>query len=220
MVNNCDAFHLVIDGDKCGNIAHRYGISMGQFNRYNPEIKTDCSGLLVDHYVCVSIIGVDPKLTTTTTATTAASGIVTPTPTRSGMMSNCDAFYKVKSGDDCGKIATDYGITTEQLSKWNTGIGSTCSGLWSDYYICVSAVSVDPKPTTTTKGNEVATPTPTQSGMVGTCNTFYRVGGDDTCEIIAKAAGITLANFYDWNKGVGSDCGSLWILYYVCIGVM
>ncbi|KAL2697242.1 hypothetical protein AAEP93_002537 [Penicillium crustosum] len=190
---------------------------MAQFNQYNPEIKNDCSGLLVNHYVCVSIIGVDPN--PTTTATTAAIGIVTPTPTRAGMVGNCDTFYKVKSGDDCGEIATSCGISTEQLSKWNTDIGSTCSGLWPDYYICVGAVNVDAKPTTTTKDNEMATPTPTQSGMVGTCNTFYRVGSDDTCERIAKAAGITLANFYDWNKGVGSDCGSLWLLYYVCIGV-
>jgi hypothetical protein len=81
-------------------------------------------------------------------------------------------------------------------------------------------MSVDPKPTATTKGNEVATPTPTQSGMIGTGNRFYRVGGDDTCKIIAKAPRITLANFYDWNKGVGSDCGPLWFSYYVCIGVM
>lgn len=104
------------------------------------------------------------------------------------------------------------------LSNYRNGIrtiGSTCSGLQPDYYICVSAVGVDAEPTTTTKDNEVTTPTPTQSGMVGTCSTFYRVGGDDTCEIIAKAAGITLANFYDWNKGVGSDCGSLWLLYCV-----
>ncbi|KAJ6137781.1 hypothetical protein N7471_004267 [Penicillium samsonianum] len=398
MVNNCDAFHLVVNGDRCGNIAHKYGISMAQFTQYNPEMKTDCSNLLVGYYVCVSIIGVDPKPTTTTTA--AGNGIATPTPTSAGMASNCDAFYEVKPGDKCGKIARQYGITTEQLSKWNTEIGSNCSGLRPGYYICVSVVGVDPKPTTTTtkgnevttpttttttkgnevttltetitttltititttegnevttptttstkgnevttlttttegnevttptitttkgnevttltttvtttltttitttltttitttKGNEVTTPTtttkdnevttpttttegnevttpttttegnevttpttttegnevttpattttksiglttlttttkgngattptPIQAGIIGTCTTFYKVGDKDTCEVITKAAGITLTDFYNWNKGVGSGCKSLWLLYYVCIGVI
>ncbi|KGO76485.1 Peptidoglycan-binding Lysin subgroup [Penicillium italicum] len=138
------------------------------------------------------------------------------------MASNCEAFYKVKSGDDCGKIATQCGITTEQLSSWNADIGSTCSGLWPDYYICVSVEGVDSQPTTTTttKGKGVATPTPTQSGMIGTCNKFYRVEDGDTCKIVANEAGITLDTFYKWNKGVGSSCESLWLQYYVCIGVM
>lgn len=217
MVNNCDAFHMVVDEDQCGNIAHKYGISLSQFNQWNPEVKADCSGLWAAYYVCVSVIGVDPKPTTTTG--TAGNGIATPTPTRAGMVGNCDSFYKVKSGDECAKIASNHGITTDQLYKWNTEIGSTCSGLWPDYYICVSIVGVSPKPSTTTQGNGVATPTPIQTGMVGTCNKFHKVMGGDTCETIAKSAGVTLANFYSWNKGVGASCNTLWLSYYVCIGV-
>jgi LysM repeat protein len=80
---------------------------------------------------------------------------------------------------------------------------------------------VNPKPTTTTttKGNGVATPTPIQTGMTGSCNKFYKVVDGDSCETIAKKADITLANFYAWNKGVGSSCKTLWLGYYVCTGV-
>lgn len=219
MVDNCDAFHMVVDGDECGNIAHKYGIAMSQFTQWNPEIKSDCSGLWADYYVCVSIIGIDPKPVTTTT-TSAGNGIATPTPTRAGMVGNCDAFYMVKSGDECGKIASAHGITTDQLYKWNTEIGTTCPGLRPDYYICVSIVGVDPKPSTTSKGNGVATPTPIQTGMVGNCNKFHKVGSKDNCETIAKAAGITLNNFYTWNKAIGTTCKNLWLDNYVCIGVM
>ncbi|KAJ5965826.1 hypothetical protein N7481_012540 [Penicillium waksmanii] len=150
MVDNCDAFHMVVDGDECETIAHSYGISMSQLTQWNPEIKADCSGLWTGYFACVSTAGVDSKLVATTTTTTAGNGIATPTPTRAEMTGNCDSFYMVKSGDECGKIASDHGITTDQLYKWNTEIGSTCGGLWPDYYICVSIVGIDPKPSITT----------------------------------------------------------------------
>ena len=57
-----------------------------------------------------------------------------------------------------------------------------------------------------TESNGVATPTPTQSGMTENCNKFHKVVNGDNCESIAKNTGISLNNFYAWNKGVGSDC--------------
>lgn len=218
MVGNCDAFHMVVDGDGCTAIAQQYGISMSQLVNYNPEVKADCSGLWLGYYVCVSIIGVEPTTTITTTST-ATNGISTPTPTRPGMVSNCDAFYNVQSGDECAVIARNHGISVNQLYTWNTQIGSDCSGLWAGYYICVSVIGVDPTSTTTSTGNGIATPTPTQTGMVGNCRVFHLVVSGDNCESIAQDAGITLARFYSWNPGVGSSCGSLWLGYYVCIGV-
>ncbi|KAJ5165060.1 uncharacterized protein N7500_006890 [Penicillium coprophilum] len=222
MVANCDKFHMVVDGDQCGNIAQKYGISQSQFTKWNPQVGSGCSGLWLGYYVCVKTIGTTPTITTTTTTT--GNGITTPTPTRPGIVGNCDAFHKVKSGDTCDALAGKYGITTNQLYTWNTQIGTNCGGLWVDYYICVSIVGVNPKPTTTTtttttKGNGVATPTPIQTGMTGTCNKFYKVVSGDSCETIAKKAGVTLANFYAWNKGVGSSCQTLWLGYYVCTGV-
>jgi LysM repeat protein len=135
------------------------------------------------------------------------------------MVSNCDAFYKVKSGDECATIASSHGITVNQLYTWNTQIGTGCSGLWAEYYICVSVIGASPTSTTTTTGNGISTPTPTQAGMTGSCRRFHLVGSGDSCESIAQDAGITLARFYSWNSGVGSSCGSLWLGYYVCIGV-
>lgn len=211
---------MVVDGDGCTAIAQEYGISMRQLMDYNPEVKADCSGLWLGYYVCVSIIGVEPTTTTTTSTTsTPTNGISTPTPTRPGMVSNCDAFYNVKSGDECGVIARNHGISVNQLYTWNTQIGADCSGLWAGYYICVSVIGVDPTSTTTSTGNGIATPTPTQTGMVGNCRVFHLVVSGDNCESIAQDAGITLARFYSWNSAVGSSCGSLYLGYYVCIGI-
>lgn len=141
------------------------------------------------------------------------------------MVSTCDAFYLVSEGDTCAAITKKKGISLSQLYKWNTGLDSSCSGLWTGYYICVSVTGVQPTTTkktttTTTKpGNGVATPSPIQPGMTGSCKNFHKVVSGDQCGAIAKKAGISLANFNKWNPGVGSNCKSLWLGYYVCVGV-
>ncbi|KGO70479.1 hypothetical protein PEX1_059560 [Penicillium expansum] len=122
MVNNCDAFHRVTNGDTCGNIAHSNRISLAQFNQYNPEIKYDCSGLYLDYYVCVSIIGVDPQPAITTagndivtptptdsnpTTTTMSRGVATPTPIQSGMVGT---YFE---GSGVLELSYQKGITTK-----------------------------------------------------------------------------------------------------------
>ncbi|KAF2473993.1 uncharacterized protein BDR25DRAFT_386910 [Lindgomyces ingoldianus] len=232
MVGNCDAFHKVVDGDGCAAIAQKYGISLSQFYSWNPAVGTSCASLWLDTYVCVSIIGVGPSSTVksttikTSTVTTPTNGIATPTPVQNGIVNNCDAFHKVVSGDGCAAIASKYGISLSQFYTWNPTVGSNCASLWLDYYVCVSIIGVGPTPTTTlktsttTKGNGVATPTPYQSGMTTSCKTFHKVVSGDECAVIAKNANISLANFYKWNPGVGSSCGSLWLDYYVCIAIV
>ncbi|KAL2812193.1 hypothetical protein BJX63DRAFT_421929 [Aspergillus granulosus] len=125
--------------DQCGTIASQYGISLSQFASYNPQVGADCSGLWLGYYVCVSLLGDTPSPTTATTTTTS-NGITTPTPTRPGMVGNCDAFYMVQSRDTCAEIVQRYGVSLAQLSRWNAQVGTDCSGLWAGYYICVSVV--------------------------------------------------------------------------------
>jgi LysM repeat protein len=84
--------------------------------------------------------------------------------------------------------------------------------------VCVS--TTDYTPPTTTKGNGVVTPTPTQTGMVGNCKTFYFVKSGDTCDSIVKKYGISVSNFKKWNTGVGSDCTGMWKDAYVCVGLI
>lgn len=228
MVNNCDAFHLVVSGDECGLIASKYGISLTQFYAWNPAVGSSCATLGLDYYVCVSIVGMGPTsaVPSTTVKPTPSNGIATPTPIQSGMVNNCDAFHKVVSGDQCGLIASKYGISLSQFYSWNPAVGSSCATLGLDYYVCVSIVGVAPSPTTlktsttTTKGNGVSTPTPVQSGITSSCKTFRKVVTGDTCAVITQKAGISLANFYKWNPGVGSSCQTLQLDTYVCVAVL
>ncbi|KAK0757408.1 hypothetical protein N5P37_010131 [Trichoderma harzianum] len=223
MIGSCNKFHLVVSGDSCPALASSNGITLANFYSWNPAVKSDCTSLIVGDYVCVGIVG-GTTIKPTSTTTKPGNGITTPTPTQTGMVSNCNSFYLVKSGDSCATVAAAKGISLDNFYKWNPAVGTGCSSLLVSYYVCVNIVG-GPTPTTmktskTTPGNGVATPTPTQAGMVTNCKTFHLVVSGDSCQAIATNAKITLANFEKWNPGVGSTCSSLWLGYYVCIGLI
>ncbi|CCC12068.1 hypothetical protein SMACR_02289 [Sordaria macrospora] len=232
MVGNCNKFHFVQSGQGCTTIGSTYGVSLAQLVAWNPAIGSQCTGLWANTYLCVGVVGSSTTLTTTTkaaTTTSSGNGITTPTPTQAGMVSNCDRFHLVKSGDQCGTIASTYGITLANFYGWNPAVGTSCESLWLDTYVCVRTIGFVPpktttttttttKKTTTTSAGGVATPTPTQPGMVSGCKKFHKVASGDQCGTIATRYSISLASFYSWNPAVGSSCQTLWLDYYVCVG--
>jgi len=61
---------------------------------------------------------------------------------------------------------------------------------------------------------------PTQTGIISTCDKFYFAQDGDTClGIVDKYGTFTLANFYSWNSAVGSSCTALKAGFYYCVGV-
>ncbi|KAF2108719.1 hypothetical protein BDV96DRAFT_556005 [Lophiotrema nucula] len=229
IVGNCDKFYLVQKDEGCSAIAAKFGITLAQFQAWNPKVGTTCGGLWADAYACVSIIGHEASSTPSTPTTTKpGNGISTPQPTQPNMVSNCDKFhFVVQDKDNCATIAAQYGISLAQFQAWNPSAGAQCGGLWANAYCCVSIIGQDStptptaKPTTTKPGNGVATPTPTQPGMVSNCKKFDYVKKGEVCDTIVKRnSGLTLTNFYKWNTGVGKNCELLWAETYVCIAIL
>jgi hypothetical protein len=63
------------------------------------------------------------------------------------MITTCDAFYYVESDEiACAEIAAENGISLAQFYAWNPTVGTGCSSLWTDYYVCVSIIGVSPLP--------------------------------------------------------------------------
>lgn len=226
MTGSCNKFHLVQSGEGCVGIASKNGIPVAKFYEWNPSAKTDCSGLWADTYACVSTIGYTPPTSTTAKPSTTqpTNGVSTPTPVREGMTSSCNKFVMVKSGDQCGTIASKAGIPLAKLYEWNPSVNTDCSGLWAEYYICTGVIGYTPPttttqpPTTTKPGNGITTPTPFIDTMYNTCKKFYKVVSNDTCDKIVSKTGVTKANFTKWNPAVGSTC-NVWLDYNYCVGV-
>ncbi|KAL1962645.1 hypothetical protein VTN77DRAFT_9279 [Rasamsonia byssochlamydoides] len=210
MTTSCDAFHLVESGDT-QSIASVWTSS-------TPEIQrlVTCRDLELGTYVCVDVLGSNSSSTTTTAP---GNTISTPSPIQTGMVTDCDKFYDVQSGDTCAGIASQEGIPLSSLYAWNPAVGTSCADLYLSYYICVGVVATSTTSSPTSTSSGVVTPTPTQTGMVTDCDQFYLVQSGDTCASIVSAENISLSDFYSWNPAVGSSCQSLWLGYYVCVGV-
>ena len=72
---------------------------------------------------------------------------------------------------------------------------------------------------TISAGNGIATPQPTQPGMVTNCNKFHYISQSVTCSQVLSYEVISLADFVRWNPTVKADCSGMWAGVNVCVGI-
>jgi len=168
---NCGKYYKVQLGDYCNLLALNNSITFDQLIAMNPDLDSACSNLIAGLDYCVGLVNgttaaplTSTKLPPSTTPTpTNGNGIATPTPTQAGMISTCNKFYLVVSGDGCYNIAAQNSITLNDFYAWNPAVNQ-CAALWPGYYVCVGIIA--PATTTaaptTTAPPAVVTPTPFQ----------------------------------------------------------
>jgi hypothetical protein len=214
MVSNCNKFHFVAKDVSCGQVISYQKITLEDFAKWNPTVLSDCSGMWAEVNVCVGVIGGATPTSTkapVSSTTSAGNGVATPQPTQPGMVANCNKFHYIDSGVVCSQVTSYNKISLDDFVKWNPSVGSDCRGMQAGVNVCVGVIggttTTTAKPTTTTSaGNGVATPQPTQPGMVTNCNKFHYVGSGVVCSQITSYNKISLADFVKWNPSVGSDC--------------
>ncbi|KAK3386683.1 hypothetical protein B0H63DRAFT_558330 [Podospora didyma] len=250
IISTCKGWYLASSGDTCDLITQMFGtFTEANFLSWNPALGSSCSGLVVGNYYCIAVPGTPTTRTASTPPTSLPSNGVGPQPEQPGIPTDCLAYWLVSSSDNCTTIAQANDISENQLEAWNPALGSGCTHLLPDYFICVSAsepgvttsvpgstaltasrTSSTPFPssssrassttTTSTTSITITTPTPVQTSMAAQCNRFYKVEPGDGCFAIAAAANIQLTTFYALNPAVGTDCSGLLSGFYVCLGVV
>ncbi|KAH7635588.1 hypothetical protein B0T09DRAFT_298276 [Sordaria sp. MPI-SDFR-AT-0083] len=55
MVSGCKKFHFVQAGETCDTIASKYGVTTANFKKWNPAVKSDCTGMWANTYACVGV---------------------------------------------------------------------------------------------------------------------------------------------------------------------
>ena len=224
IVGNCNKFVLVNTGDTCDSIAFWNGVAGGQYvKQWNGQGEA-CTGLQAGTYACIGVTS-PVSVTPAPTAVVGANGIATPIPTQAGMVGNCNKFVKINPGDTCNIVAFYNGpVSTEEFVVWNGGVGGmACTGLQAGTYACIgvtSPVSVTPAPTAVVGANGVATPIPTQPGMVGNCNKFVKFNPGDTCDSIAFWNGVAGGQYVKQWNGQSEACTGLQAGTFGCIGVI
>ncbi|KAG9191337.1 chitinase [Alternaria panax] len=115
----------VVSGDGCGTLVSRCGISSTDFTKFNPKPNL-CSSLQAGDYVCCSAGDAYTKPT-----------VPKPSPNADG---TC-ATHLIADQDDCSKLSTRYGVTVDEIEKWNKGktwAWTECKDMLLGYNLCVS----------------------------------------------------------------------------------
>ncbi|KAB5570385.1 peptidoglycan-binding protein [Coniochaeta sp. 2T2.1] len=169
-----------------------------------------------------------------------------PTKTQAGQPSYCSEWHLVSPRDDCQTIAYRFKtwMTLADFFAWNPAVGTDCSGLYVNYYVCVgiqprsiltvelpvaSNLTLPPIATWTEPALPTLdpnfTPTPSHGPMPTNCANFYLARAGDTCDSIVSEIGgssgssvITRDQFLAWNPVLAGNCAGLWAGYYYCAG--
>ncbi|EXK79327.1 hypothetical protein FOQG_16030 [Fusarium oxysporum f. sp. raphani 54005] len=228
IIESCTAFHQAAKGETCAKIVASYGtFDFDTFFKWNPAVGKDCSGIWANYYYCVGIPGTPTvKPSAASPKPTATGGVETPSPIQEGIAKNCNKFHQVAKTTTCSSIESYYKLPFAQFLAWNPAVGKDCSGLWANYWVCISvegyksATTTTAKPTSTKPANGIETPSPIQNGMVKNCEKFHQIKSTTTCTSIENYYNLPLSTFLSWNPAVGKDCTALLTNYWVCVATV
>ncbi|KAK0613261.1 hypothetical protein B0T14DRAFT_438148 [Immersiella caudata] len=103
---NCNAWHLVKQGEDCSTITKLYGLSMADFRKLNPAVSSDCStNFWVGYAYCIRL---GPAILTSTGSTTTTTTTTTTKPT--------SASYSFNSTYSVRHPITSWIITTPTIN--------------------------------------------------------------------------------------------------------
>ncbi|EMT65580.1 hypothetical protein FOC4_g10007683 [Fusarium odoratissimum] len=133
---DCKAWYYTTGGETCEQLANMFGtFNIKGFIAMNPSVLDDCGDIEDNTWYCVA----GPDTPTTRTAdVTAPTRPATAMPTQSGIATGCERYWLVSKKDTCKSIRRANSILLDKLLTWNPALGSTCSGLKPDSYVCVN----------------------------------------------------------------------------------
>ncbi|KAL1895469.1 Chitinase 2 [Sporothrix stenoceras] len=219
----CTRYYTVQSGDSCYKIDTTFGISLTQFQQWNPTVNTDCTNLNIGQKVCVSVT---PGNSTGnwTSSSIPSSVSVTSSPTASASPSTvpCGKHYTVVAGDSCYVVDTKYGLTFSQLQALNPGaINSDCTNLDIGQVLCVAGLNSTSSssipsivPSTT-----VPTTSATASSSSVPCGKHYTVAAGDSCYKVDTLYNLTFSQLQSLNPSaaINTDCTNLQIGQVLCV---
>ncbi|KZV96691.1 hypothetical protein EXIGLDRAFT_747489 [Exidia glandulosa HHB12029] len=214
----CSFYHNVTAADasgSCTSLASAWGEDPVLFYFYNNNTAAPCPQLVVGTSVCLMVLN----------TTAAAEGMGPPNRMAGSGPFGCTEWHTIVLGDDCGKVATEFGLSPADFFVLNPELATDCTNLVLDAAYCVSPPPAAAIPTTTAPSGPTTTtssgPTPTQTIAAGSwtnCTTYYQVQSGESCPIIETKFAISQSDFLLWNPEIKADCANLDVQRYCVAG--
>ncbi|KAH8710609.1 LysM domain-containing protein [Beauveria bassiana] len=218
----------------CASVVSYTKTDLVWFHRWNPSIIYICRNFQKGQSYCLDASRAEPPATEIFTAVTTltptpthtTNTLITPSPAQPGM-DNCNKSYALGCEDAYASVSSLFSVSFDSFIKLIGVASRNCSQLTAQNHVGVATFDEGQRANlasatssaTTSAGNGIQTPQPTQADMVGNCNKFHYIGKGNTCGQITSYHRITQEQFARWNPKIGSNCTSLWPDHYACVGV-
>jgi len=169
-------------GDTLGRIAGRYGVSVSQLRSWN-----GIGGSTIQVGQSLKV----PGQASTTTARSASASIPARAQAPAG-----PGQYRIRNGDSLIAISQRFGVSIDDLRKWNKMRGSRIT---AGKYL-----TVRPPSSRGSTRTAAAAPQPAPTPSRGTGTVRYKVRSGDTLGHIAENYNVTSAELRAWNGIRGS----------------
>ncbi|KAJ6492288.1 hypothetical protein C8R45DRAFT_990841 [Mycena sanguinolenta] len=173
---NCTTYYTVASGDSCTAIDTKYDIALSDLLRWNTALTSACTTIQLNEAYCVA-----------------------------GGGNACSKIYTVASGNNCGSIESQFGVTLDNLLAWNPWLTSSCA-LEIGQNVCVSGSS---------STGSTGPPANIAAGTLANCTTYYTSG--DSCTAIDTKYNIALTDLLRWNTALTSACTTIQLNEAYCV---
>ncbi|KAI1448974.1 carbohydrate-binding module family 50 protein [Annulohypoxylon stygium] len=165
---------------------------------------------------------------TAANTTTPIAQLPTSLPIDTGSRDDCYRYFDGADYQDasvlegtswinqCQRVADLYGVSWDDFASWNGNLGDirTPNCVFDPKMrYCGKQYAGDPAPEPTPPDYTL----PIRDGAIETCTEFADVPEDWQCTDVLANYELTIAQFYEYNPAVGSDCGNLWPNMAYCI---
>jgi LysM repeat protein len=138
---NCNSWYLIVEGDTCGSVEAKFGITHQEFLAWNPAVSSDCvTNFWLGQAYCVGL-GPAVSSTSTTSATSSATGPNSSSSSRPTTTTPYSTRYPVTSQTILEPTySTEWPPTKTQAGQpsycnnWHlVGPGETCNNIIARY---------------------------------------------------------------------------------------
>lgn len=176
MTRSCDKFYRAAKGDTCDSIADKFqGLSVGDFQSWNPSVRPDCTGIIATYYYCVGSYGSRNPVSGTSTVSFLAAPSSSVSLSPSSQLQPSVALASAPASAPA--LASGASTPTPTPTPLKTTMATMKKGKPAASHLAGPSFPASSAAVAAVRG----VPVPTQSGLTRECKEYYKVQEGDFC---------------------------------------
>ncbi|ORY12427.1 hypothetical protein BCR34DRAFT_663821 [Clohesyomyces aquaticus] len=242
VTDRCGQYYTIGDRDNCAAVLMKNSITENDFRLLNPGVNADCTNLEIGLAYCIRPVGSITSYFSGTPVSTSLpnfwnmpkatitwpGAISTPQPLANGTRSDCASYESAPVGNftaetplmPCFAFARAHWAAFEEFLSWNPEAQNQFDTTGECFVqpgvrYCTGLAPPHSVPKVGNENNDPLTVVPADT--IVNCRVYWSVMEGDTCAAILDNFELTIAQFYEMNPSVESDCKKMQLGTSYCV---